>query len=539
MANSTSHANWFGPIRKSRFTLEVPYLDADGDPTDPTTPDTEVSKDFAAFADCGEEVTTVSGAAGSGYITLTGAEMDCLHVALHAKVVSGPKATRLNFRPKDYPILSTGTATAGAAGTITLVAGSSAIDDYYVGCIIRTTGGTGGGGAGGVDNQARMITDYVGSTRVATIGPANWEVNPNNTTTYDLLKTEWSGAHIAADSSGNVTANVTQWLGTAPATPATAGVPKINVIEWLGGGVAAVNTVGVPVVDLVRVNNSTPVATAIANLLNGTGTAVAITTLAVSSTAAFTGHMSLADGLAVTASTADRNAVILTGNGLGSGLDVSGGATAGQGTKLSGGAGAATSHGVWCSSSGSGVGLYASGGVTGSGLWLRGGFTSGDGARIESRTSGVGLSMAGMGTGSGLVITKGSSATYDMELTTPANSNLSSNVLQVNSNTTSAVRLAALFNNLKEGTVNTATFTPTTTQFECTGIAITADNVLTDKVLQMVFSVDLKLDGHAYVITAHEGTVTNANGKTKLTVAGLPQALASGDKFIIFGTKTP
>jgi hypothetical protein len=38
----------------------VPFLDADGDPTDPTTPDTEFSLDAGAFADCAEEVTTVS-----------------------------------------------------------------------------------------------------------------------------------------------------------------------------------------------------------------------------------------------------------------------------------------------------------------------------------------------------------------------------------------------------------------------------------------------------------------------------------------------
>jgi hypothetical protein len=189
MANSTSHAALPYPIKKARYTVFVPFLDADGDPTDPTTPDTEVSKDAGAFADCAEEVTTISGSNGSGYLTLSGAETDASLVVLCAKVASGPKATLLEVRPRVLPIVHAGTAQAGAAGTITLASGASATDDFYNGCILRTTGGTGGGGTGGANNQARVMTDYVGSTKVATIEP-NWETTPSSDTTYDVLLTE-------------------------------------------------------------------------------------------------------------------------------------------------------------------------------------------------------------------------------------------------------------------------------------------------------------------------------------------------------------
>lgn len=190
MSNAISHAALPYPIKGARFTTLVPYLDADGDPTDPTTPDTEVSKDGGAFADCTEEVTTISGSNGTGYLTLTGDELNASLVALCAKVASGPKATLLTLHPRVLPVVRSGTAQAGAAGTITLDSSASPIDDYYNGCIVRTTGGTGGaGGSGSLNNQARVITDYSGSTKVATINP-NWETNPSSDTTFEVLQTE-------------------------------------------------------------------------------------------------------------------------------------------------------------------------------------------------------------------------------------------------------------------------------------------------------------------------------------------------------------
>ena len=220
MANHISHAALPYPVKGCRYTLLVPYLDADGDPTDPTTPDTERSIDAAAFADCTEEVTTITGSNGVGYITLTGDETNGSAIALAAKVASGPKATLATLYPRTLAVIWSGTATAGAAGSITLSATAPPLaDDLIAGCIVRTTGGTGGGGgSGSAGNQARVITDYVASTRVASVSP-NWETNPDNTTTYEVLLTDAAlirysdlqtirGAQVNALVSGRVDASV-------------------------------------------------------------------------------------------------------------------------------------------------------------------------------------------------------------------------------------------------------------------------------------------------------------------------------------------
>lgn len=74
-----------------------------------------------------------------------------------------------------------GTAQSGSTSTtIKLASGASAVDDAYTGATVTTTGGTGSG-------QTRVITDYVGATRVATV--AAWGVTPDATTTYDITYT--------------------------------------------------------------------------------------------------------------------------------------------------------------------------------------------------------------------------------------------------------------------------------------------------------------------------------------------------------------
>lgn len=73
----------------------------------------------------------------------------------------------------------TGTAQAGSAGSITLAAGASATDDIYNGMIITITGGTGSGGVG-------IITDYVGSTKVATVQKSTATFTPGASSTYSI-----------------------------------------------------------------------------------------------------------------------------------------------------------------------------------------------------------------------------------------------------------------------------------------------------------------------------------------------------------------
>lgn len=67
-----------------------------------------------------------------------------------------------------------GTAVAAAASTITLAAGASAVDNTYVGEVIRIASGTGAG-------QARLITAYNGTTKIATVSPA-WTTIPTGAT---------------------------------------------------------------------------------------------------------------------------------------------------------------------------------------------------------------------------------------------------------------------------------------------------------------------------------------------------------------------
>lgn len=72
----------------------------------------------------------------------------------------------------------TGTAQAGAAGTITLAAGASAVDGFYNGMPVNLTGGTGSG-------QTRTVASYVGSTKVATVA-GNWTTPPDATSAYSI-----------------------------------------------------------------------------------------------------------------------------------------------------------------------------------------------------------------------------------------------------------------------------------------------------------------------------------------------------------------
>lgn len=73
----------------------------------------------------------------------------------------------------------TGTATAGAANSITLAAGASSTDNAYRGLILRITAGAGAG-------TVALITSYVGSTKVATLLPMGASVTPNNTSAYSI-----------------------------------------------------------------------------------------------------------------------------------------------------------------------------------------------------------------------------------------------------------------------------------------------------------------------------------------------------------------
>lgn len=72
-------------------------------------------------------------------------------------------------------VLRDGTAQAGAATTITLDSGASSTNSFYNNTLLQIVAGTGAG-------QSRIISSYVGSTKVATVG--TWTVNPDNTSVF-------------------------------------------------------------------------------------------------------------------------------------------------------------------------------------------------------------------------------------------------------------------------------------------------------------------------------------------------------------------
>lgn len=73
----------------------------------------------------------------------------------------------------------TGTATAGATGTITLDAGASSTNGYYDDALIVLVGGTGIG-------QVNVVSSYAGGTKVATMA-SNWAITPDATSQFVLV----------------------------------------------------------------------------------------------------------------------------------------------------------------------------------------------------------------------------------------------------------------------------------------------------------------------------------------------------------------
>ena len=182
MANSISHSALPYPIKGARFSLEIAYRTSAGTPTDPTTPDTEVSSDGGATsADCTEEATTGS-TNGAAYITLTSTETNNSAIWVIAKSANCV-TTVIPLYPRVLATVGTGTLSAGSAAGGTL---GTLLAYDVTGCFIKTTGGT--GGASG-SFQARKIITYNTTTGAFTVEP-NWETTPDNTTTYSVLLPE-------------------------------------------------------------------------------------------------------------------------------------------------------------------------------------------------------------------------------------------------------------------------------------------------------------------------------------------------------------
>lgn len=122
----------------------------------------------------------------------------------------------------------TGTAQAGSAGSITLAAGASATDDFYNGMVISITSGTGNGNKG-------IITDYNGTTKVATVQKSTSAFTPGASSGYSIsanvgyrpVSSSFASATIYFNNDG-VLHKATGCRGTCQISMEVGQIPTIN-----------------------------------------------------------------------------------------------------------------------------------------------------------------------------------------------------------------------------------------------------------------------------------------------------------------------
>lgn len=76
-------------------------------------------------------------------------------------------------------VLLSGTAQGGSSNSITLAAATSLGNDTLNGCVVKIKSGTG-------EKQHRVITDFNGTTDVATVTP-DWVTNPSSDSVYEIV----------------------------------------------------------------------------------------------------------------------------------------------------------------------------------------------------------------------------------------------------------------------------------------------------------------------------------------------------------------
>jgi hypothetical protein len=246
-------------------------------------------------------------------------------------------------------IVDRGTAQSATSTTLVLRSAAAFADDELIGATIVIRSASTGAG------QARVITDYVGSTDTATVD--TWTVTPTGTIVYEIYAGSPSSASL---------------------------LPNVNVTQISGDSTAADNLEAV---------------------LDGTGANLSLAALTVSA------------GITITQSTTNGNGLTCTGNGTGHGAAfVSGSGATGQGMRIT--AASTNGSALLLAASGSGSGLNTTGGATGHGIAAVGGATSGDGINSIATTSGHGITATGVGsTRHGINATGGSTSSAGISAT--------------------------------------------------------------------------------------------------------------------------
>ena len=222
------------PCYGMAWTVVFPLLDADGDPVSPSSPDSERSLNGDTFADCTNEATEIATSTGVCYLTLTAAEMTADIVAVRVQS-TGAKTTVITLYPRKLVVLSSGTCQgSNDTGDIQLASGEPAIDNYYNGCLCVAV----------IDSvtEARIINDYVGSTKVAEISPAWNTAQPDSNDTYTIYLPEGRQVNQA---------DPVAWNGTAVPSPHTAGYPIVTIKDGTGTGEINTNAGAIALVDAV------------------------------------------------------------------------------------------------------------------------------------------------------------------------------------------------------------------------------------------------------------------------------------------------
>jgi hypothetical protein len=127
---------------------------------------------------------------------------------------------------------TTGTAQAGGSSTITLAAGDTQVDNFYTDNTITITGGTGSG-------QHRLVTNYVSSTKVATVSAA-WSVTPDATSTYEIINARDTYLVSQIARNARYVNGARKSVSFAASSEGT--VTSSSILESLSSGLATWNT---------------------------------------------------------------------------------------------------------------------------------------------------------------------------------------------------------------------------------------------------------------------------------------------------------
>ena len=148
---------------------------------------------------------------GSGAITASSFASGAIDAAALAADAAAEIATKVD----ESLVVRSGTCQTGAGGSgfVKLDSGASSVDDFYNGCVVYIYSGTGAG-------QARLMTDYTGSTKTGTLNRA-WGTQPDGTSLFKVLVSRENPSNfhnLYIDSGGLVAADVNKWAGYSALT---------------------------------------------------------------------------------------------------------------------------------------------------------------------------------------------------------------------------------------------------------------------------------------------------------------------------------